>query len=153
HLTVTRSPRTTSFSMKQRSQTLQSFPIRAPARMLTKAQMRVPSPICVDATKAVGCLEITAPSLSSEVVGPPLAVERDGALQTLAQGHARLPAQQLADARDVRDEVAGLLRLALGRELGELDARAGNELAEDRRDLEERRGSVVADVEHLPDGA
>src|SRR5215510_13809206 len=109
--------------MKQRSQTLQSFPIRAPARMLTKAQMRVPSPICADATRAVGCWEITAPSLSSEVVRPALAVERDGAREPLAQGHARLPAQKLADARDVGDEVAGLLRLALGREFGELDAR------------------------------
>ena len=44
HLTVTRSPTTTSFSMNVWSQMLQSAPIFAPGRMWANAQTRVRAP-------------------------------------------------------------------------------------------------------------
>jgi hypothetical protein len=58
HLMVTRSPITTSFSTKQRSQMLQPLPIVAPGSTLQKAQIRVPSPMRSVATSAVGWIEI-----------------------------------------------------------------------------------------------
>src|SRR5262245_52702124 len=143
--------------MKQRSQMLQSRPMRAPARMLTKAQMRVPSPIAFEATRAVGWMEIMRWGLAystrtSEVGGAALAVEVDCACQAFAKAHARLPADEPPDLRNVGDEVAGLLGLAFRRELGELEPRVRNDLAQKLGNLEEGRGAVVADVEDLADG-
>src|SRR6187549_3071353 len=109
--------------MKQRSQMLHSRPMRAPARTLTNAQMRVPSPIACEATSAVGWMEIiggvslAAQPAFSEVIGAPLPVEVGGAGEAVAQAHRRFPADEAPDLRDVRDEVAGLLGAALGREL------------------------------------
>src|SRR5688572_10730377 len=53
-LIVTRSPTTTSFSMKQCEQMLQLAPNFAPERTTTNCQMRVPGPMAADWTSASG---------------------------------------------------------------------------------------------------
>src|SRR6478672_7006327 len=145
---------TTSFSTKQRSQMLQSRPMVAPARTLTHAQMRVPSPTRGDATSAVGWIvdmEREARLTESEVVRSSLPVELDGAREPLPEADARLPPGQPADRRDVRDEVARLLRLPLRREVGEDDPGPGYEVAQGLRHLEEGGRAIVPDVQHLAD--
>ena len=59
-LIVTRSPTTTSFSMKTWSQMLQSAPITAPGRTWANAQTRVPSPTDELSQMPPGCTKVTA---------------------------------------------------------------------------------------------
>src|SRR5438067_9745489 len=148
---------TTSFSTKQRSQMLRSRAIVAPASTLTWAQMRVPSPTREDATSAVGwivvigSLPMSLPGIRGEVLRAPLPVELDGPGETVGQVDARLPSRQPPDLRDVRHEIARLLRLPLRREVREDDLRSRYEIAEDLGDLEEGRRPVASDVHDFSD--
>src|SRR2546426_446922 len=104
--------------------------------------MRVPSPTREDATSAVGwivvigSLRVSLPRICREVVRAPVPIELDGPGEAIAQVHARLPSGEPLDLRDVRHEIARLLRPPLRREVGEHDLGSWNQVAEDLGNLE-----------------
>src|SRR5882762_346440 len=78
---------------------------------------------------------------------PPIEIDRGA--HAVFERCGRLPAREAPDLRDVAVEVAGLLRPALGCELGVHDLRTGNGPNNGLRQLAERAGRVATDVQSL----